>query len=112
MSVRLQVGNASIQVMPDEVLSKATIAYLGMAGRLKAESPEDGVVAALGDPAVDLIPRIKAIVDALYAADPPLSLAPSAEQLGENACSGSLGAVLRAHPARAAGPGHNPSPRR
>jgi hypothetical protein len=71
--------------MPDEVLSRATIAFLGIPGRLTAESPEDRVVAAIVDLAVDVIRRIKDIVNALYAADPPLSLAPSVEQLGEEA---------------------------
>jgi hypothetical protein len=71
--------------MPDEVLSKAAIAFLGILGRLTAESPEDRVVTAVGDLAADVIPRIKNILNALYAAEPPLSLAPSVEQLGENA---------------------------
>jgi hypothetical protein len=41
-----------------------------MAERLDAESPKDRAVAAVGEPAVDLIHRIKDIVDALYSADP------------------------------------------
>jgi hypothetical protein len=72
--------------MPDEALSKALIAFLGTVGRLEAESPEHRVVAAIGDQALDLIPRVKDIVEAFYTAAPPLSQASSVAQLGENAC--------------------------
>jgi hypothetical protein len=50
-----------------------------MAEQLDAESPEDHAVAAVGEPAVDLIHRIEDLVDALYSADPQLSLALSVE---------------------------------
>jgi len=63
------------------------IAFLGIVGRLDAESHEDRLVAAVGDRAADLIPRIKDIIDALYTADPPLwRAARFVAQLGENAC--------------------------
>jgi hypothetical protein len=41
-------------------------------GQLDARCPEDRIAAAVGDLAPDLVPRIWAMLDDLYSAEPPL----------------------------------------
>jgi hypothetical protein len=46
------------------------LAFLGIAGQLRTNSAEECVVELAGDAALDLLPRIKAILEELYAVDP------------------------------------------
>jgi hypothetical protein len=57
--------------MTDTVLSAAVIAYVGVPGRLAAESPEDRVVKQVGaEAALALLPEVKPILNAMDEADP------------------------------------------
>jgi hypothetical protein len=56
----------------DEWLSRAVIAYVGEPGQLDALTPEQRVVDVVGDAAVDLVPRVQAILAELDTVDPPL----------------------------------------
>ncbi|MCE7004472.1 hypothetical protein LWC34_16755 [Kibdelosporangium philippinense] len=58
--------------MVDAVFSAGVIAYVGEPGRLREKSPEHYVVAEVGEPAFDLLPRIKGLLQAMHAAEPPL----------------------------------------
>jgi hypothetical protein len=78
--------------MVDQLFSQGMLAFVGVPGRLSAKSPEDCVVDVAGDAALDLLPRIKAILDGLHAADPPLWQAATVAEIGRRA-----EAWLRAH---------------
>ncbi|SMD19524.1 hypothetical protein [Kibdelosporangium aridum] len=58
--------------MVDEVFSAGLIAYVGEPGRLRDKSPEHYVVEAVGDAGFDLLPRIKALLNAMHTANPSL----------------------------------------
>ncbi len=74
------MGDAS--TVSDESLSQAVVAYLGVPGRLDGVDPEERVLKALGDSGLDLLPAVKAIVDEVYEAEPPLWAADSLEEIG------------------------------
>jgi hypothetical protein len=69
----------------DELYSRAVLAYIGKVGKLDARSPEDRVAAAVGDLAPDLLPRIRAMLDDLYSAEPPLWNSGDIAQAGRRA---------------------------
>jgi hypothetical protein len=56
----------------DDQLSRGIVAFVGVPGRLGSKSAEERVVAAIGDTALDLLPRLKAIMEQLHGAEPPL----------------------------------------
>lgn len=56
----------------DDRLTEAVVAFVGTPGRLSVPSSDEIVYATFGDAAKDLLARVKAIVDPLYDADPPL----------------------------------------
>jgi hypothetical protein len=58
--------------MIDESLSRGIIAFIGQPGRLDRVSPEERVLRASPEDALDLLPRIKAILDEVGEHDPPL----------------------------------------
>ena len=73
-------------VMIDAPLSVAVAVFVGQAGRLDEVSPEQRVVERVGyDAALDLLPRVRAVVDGLYGADPPLSYDANPPELGRRA---------------------------
>jgi len=55
------------------LLSAAVVAFVGVAGRLDPRSPEQRVVAAVGDRGRDVLPAVQGIIDDVYGARPPLS---------------------------------------
>lgn len=57
--------------MVDQGLSKGVIIFLGTPEVLTDQSDEARVIEALGDRGLDLLPRIKAILGDLKAAEPP-----------------------------------------
>ena len=65
--------------------SEAVMAYVGIAGRFDARPPEDRVAEALGDDALDIVPRIKAMLDDMYSAEPPLWNYPDIAEVGRRA---------------------------
>lgn len=58
--------------MVDDEMSNAVVAFLGSPGVLTQIDPEDRVRVLLGDRAVDVLPRIQAMLAELYSATPPL----------------------------------------
>jgi hypothetical protein len=70
--------------MVEAPLSSALIAYVGKPGRVDDTSPEERVAAAVGPVALDLVPRVKGILDELYDAEPPIWGAPSVAEIGQN----------------------------
>jgi hypothetical protein len=58
--------------MIDESLSRGIIAFIGQPGRLDRVSPEERVLRACPEDGLDLLPRIKAILDEMGEHDPPL----------------------------------------
>ena len=58
--------------MIDEQYSRAVVAYIGKVGHLESRSPEDRVANTVGDLAPDLVARIRAMLNDLYSAEPPL----------------------------------------
>ncbi|SDJ48565.1 hypothetical protein SAMN05444157_3597 [Frankineae bacterium MT45] len=74
-------------------LSLAMIAFIGRPGHLDSVSPEERVAARIGtDAALTFVPRVRAILDDLYGATPPLYNAGSVREVGDTAR-----AWLRAH---------------
>jgi hypothetical protein len=72
--------------MQDQTLSDAMKAYVGQAAKLDDVSPEQRVATQIGeDAALDLLPRVRAILDAMYCADPPLQNVATVGELGERA---------------------------
>jgi hypothetical protein len=69
--------------MADELLSSAVIAFVGTPGRLDSQSPEARVVQSIGDDGHDLLPAVKAIVDAVYLANPPLYDFPTVGEMAD-----------------------------
>jgi hypothetical protein len=70
----------------DEELSRAVLAYVGTPGRLGDGSPEDRVIHVVGELAgLDLVPRIRRLLDDLHNADPPLWAAESVAEIGRRA---------------------------
>ena len=69
--------------MLDALLSDAVIAYVGVPGRLDAGSPEERVVARVGDGGLAVLPRVREVVDGVYAADPPLHAFESLSEMGQ-----------------------------
>jgi len=67
--------------MIDESLSRAVLAYVGTPGHLSGVA-EERVVEVMGDAGLDLIPRVKLLMDDLYGAEPPLCAAESLEEIG------------------------------
>lgn len=68
----------------DVELSHAVVTYLGSPGVLNARDPELRVVDLLGDRAHDVVPRIQAMLDDLYAVSPPLWNTASLQEMGRN----------------------------
>jgi hypothetical protein len=68
--------------MVDESLSRAVLAYVGTPGRTRDADPEARVVEEIGGAGLDLIPRVKSLVDELHDATPPLWAADSVEEIG------------------------------
>ena len=58
--------------MVDDQLSRAVLAYIGIVGRLSPESKEQRVIEAIGDSVLDVLPRVVALLDEVYAVEPPL----------------------------------------
>ena len=58
--------------MSDELLSACVIAYFGSPGQSPGRSPEDRVVDTVGQIGLDVLPAVKALLDEVYDADPPL----------------------------------------
>src|SRR5665213_4608170 len=56
----------------DETLSSSIVAFIGSVGHLDANTPEERVARVAGNAAPDIVPRITAILDEVYSADPPL----------------------------------------
>jgi hypothetical protein len=56
----------------DQPLSSSVVAFIGSVGHLDAVPPEERVARVAGNAAFDILPRIKAILDEVYSADPPL----------------------------------------
>jgi len=56
----------------DETLSSSIVAFIGSVGHLDATPPEERVARVAGNSAPDIVPRITAILDEVYSADPPL----------------------------------------
>jgi hypothetical protein len=72
--------------MVDEELSRAVLAYVGTPGRLGDGSPEDRVTRVAGEQAgLDLVPRIRRLLDDLYNANPPLWAGESVAEIGRRA---------------------------
>jgi hypothetical protein len=72
--------------MVDEQFSRAVLAYVGAPGRLEGTSPEDRVVEVVGDKAgLDLIPRIRHLLEDLHGAEPPLWAAYSVVEIAGRA---------------------------
>ena len=70
----------------DEELSRAVLAYVGVAGRLEDASPENRVVQVVGGKASrNLFPRIRDLLDDLYNAEPPLWASDSVAEVGRRA---------------------------
>jgi hypothetical protein len=61
----------------EETLSSSIVAFIGSVGHLDAIPPEERVARVAGNAAPDIVPRISAILDEVYSADPPLFLATS-----------------------------------
>jgi hypothetical protein len=53
--------------MVDQLLSRGLIEFLGTPGQVEEKSPEARVADVVGDAAVDLLPRIQALLDEVYA---------------------------------------------
>jgi hypothetical protein len=66
----------------DRVLSAGMIAFVGVPGRLDARRADDRVVDAVGGEAPVVLPRIKAIVDEVYSAEPELWQSPDLAEVG------------------------------
>lgn len=58
--------------MIDDQYSRAVVAYVGKIGHLNARPPEDRIVEAIGDRSPDVVPRIRAMLDDLYSAQPTM----------------------------------------
>jgi hypothetical protein len=72
--------------MVDEGLSRAVLAYVGVPGRLGDRSLEDRVIQVAGEgAALDLVPRVRRLLDDLHDADPPLWAAESVGEIGRRA---------------------------
>jgi hypothetical protein len=63
----------------DEGFSRAVIAYVGDPGRPDGRTPEQRVSDAMGENAVDLVPRAAALLYELNTANPPLYAATLAD---------------------------------
>jgi hypothetical protein len=73
-------------LVEDRPLSEAMMAYVGEPGKLDPLPPEERVASRVGkDAAVDLLPRLRAILDAMYGADPPLHHVATERELGRRA---------------------------
>lgn len=55
----------------DDELSRAVVSFLGSPGLLDPTEPERRVAVLLGDRALDVVPRIRALLADLEAATPP-----------------------------------------
>jgi hypothetical protein len=72
--------------MLDEELSQAVLAWVGEPGRLERSLPEERAVEVVGtDAALELIPRIRDLLEDLHGAEPPLWAAASAAEIGGRA---------------------------
>jgi hypothetical protein len=72
--------------MHDRTLSDAMAAYVGQPGRLDVVTPEERVAVRIGEEAAaDALPKVRAILEAMYSADPPLYDVATVAQLGEAA---------------------------
>jgi len=71
-----------IVTMIDPLLSQCLLAFVGTPGHLDDMPPEERVVEIAPNVAHDLLPRIKAIVDEVYSAEPPLWQSPSISEMG------------------------------
>ena len=68
--------------MIDPLLSRCLLAFVGTPGRLDPRSPEERVVEIAPHEALDLLPRVKAIVDEVYSAEPSLWQSNSTLEMG------------------------------
>jgi hypothetical protein len=72
--------------MHDRTLSEAIAAYVGQPGTLDGVGPEERVAVRIGEEAAsDVLPKVRAILDAMYSADPPLYNVATVAELGESA---------------------------
>jgi hypothetical protein len=85
MCVRFLPSPRENEAVVDEQYSRAVIAYIGRVGHLDTRDPEDSVADAVGDLAPDLVPRIRAKLDDLYSAEPPLWNAKDLTEVGRRA---------------------------
>ncbi len=67
----------------DPLLSRCVVAFVGTPGFLDERSPEERVVELSGQRGLDVLPRVKAIVDELYTVDPPLHNFASVASIGQ-----------------------------
>ena len=67
--------------MPDELLSRGVIAYVGKAGHLPAKPRLESVADVAGGRDAELPARVKALVDELYGVGPPLWDAATPEEM-------------------------------
>jgi hypothetical protein len=65
--------------MVDEELSRGVLAYIGIVGRLLPEPAEKRVIDTLGDRGQDVLPRVTALLDEVFAVEPPLWSNPNFE---------------------------------
>jgi len=68
----------------DDELSRAVVDFLGSPGVLEPPDPERRVAYLFGDRAVDLVPRIRAMLADLDAATPPLWNTANLQDMGSN----------------------------
>jgi len=73
--------------MIDDQYSRAVVAYMGKIGHLNARPPDDRIIEAIGDLAPDVVPRIRAMLDDLYSAQPPMWNAKDIAEVGRRAMS-------------------------
>jgi hypothetical protein len=68
------------------MLSDAVAAYVGTPGMLDTVGPEERVALRIGeDAAADVLPKVQAILAAMYSADPPLYNVATVPELAEAA---------------------------
>jgi hypothetical protein len=58
--------------MVDDQFSRAVVAYIGLVGRLSPESKEQRVIEAIGDGGLEVLSRVVALLEEVYAVEPPL----------------------------------------
>jgi hypothetical protein len=69
--------------MTDPLLSAGMVAFVGTPWRSDTTTPDDRVAAAVGPAALEVLPRIRLIVDNLYATD--IWNTPSLAEVGQRA---------------------------